>query len=339
MSQEAGAAAPLRRERLSTPQTLHLMRLEVENAVRHGYPISCMMFGLDGFVTSELMLHRRVLMPLLFQELKAVVFERKIRGLGIWTEGFELAVFPHVTPDALSEVAEELRIRVRSLEHEGVPTSEPIAISIGISHNLHPGEVDFETVVQDAEAGLSMATAAGGNQVSRWRDVETELDRLKDELEEQLREIEVIQNTVFADCVAEEERWGKQLVTKVIGLFQHEPDQSAGVVRLQKTTIALLKDELAGFRRSSSASQMIAAQKTIEQLERRVTKLTDSLTRTESELNRIAAMKDVEMGVASLYRTIQGLSTGDDQYAAKKEMLKNIFEANVALREAMSSGK
>ena len=336
MSQTAEATGT-NRQRLSTPQTLHLMRLEVENALTHGYPISCLMLGLDGFVSADLMLHRRVLMPLVFRELKAVVFERKVRGLGIWTEGFELAVFPHVTPEELAELADELRIRVQSIEHESLPTDEPITISVGISHNQHPGEVSFETVVQDAESGMQVASASGGDQISRWRDVETELDRLKDELQEQLREIEQIQDTVFGQAVAEEERWGKELVDKVIELFQQEPDQSAGVVRLQKETIALLKVELETFQRGSSASQLIAAQQTIQQLERRIAKLTESLSRTEGELKRVASMKDADVGVASLYRTVQGLADDDENAEAKHEMLKNIFEANVALRQAMTS--
>ena len=332
-------AATPKKQRLSTPQTLHLMRIEVENALTHGYPISCMMFGLDGFITSDSMLHRKVVMPLVFQELKAVVFERKVRGLGIWTEGFQLAVFPHVGPDELQAVAEALLKRSHAVAHESVPADEPIALSIGISHNLHPGNVSFESIVEEAESGMGMALSAGGDQISQWRDVETELDRLKDELSEQLREIEAIQTRVFSDGASEEEVWGQDLVRKVIEIFQHEPDQNAGVVRLQQLVVELLKGELEEFKPTSSATQLISAQSQIEQLERRVNKLTNSLGRTESELKRVASMKDVDMGVASLYRTVQGLSADDDQVEAKHAMLKNIFEANVALRAEMAARK
>ncbi len=334
MSQNA-AAAP-KKPRLSTPQTLHLMRIEVENALTHGYPISCMMFGLDGFVSSDLMLHRKTVMPLVFQELKAVVFERKLRGLGIWTEGFQLAVFPHVGPEEVAEVANELLERARGVSHASLPEGEPIALSIGISHNLHPGDVSFESVVEEAESGMGIATQSGGDQVSRWRDVETELDRLKEELDEQLRDIAAIQEKVFGEGVSDEERWGKELVQKVIGVFQDEVDQNAGVVRLQKAVVALLKHEVEEFKPTSSATQLIAAQTQIQNLERRISKLTDSLGRTEAELKRVASMKDVDMGVASLYRTVQGLSDEDDNAEAKHEMLKNIFEANLALRAEMA---
>ena len=47
-------------------------------------------------------------------------------------------------------------------------------------------------------------------------------------------------------------------------------------------------------------------------------------------------MKNIDLGVASIYRTVQGLSADDDNAEQKKEMLKNIFDANVALRRAIA---
>ncbi len=106
---------------------------------------------------------------------------------------------------------------------------------------------------------------------------------------------------------------------------------------VETDVIALLKTELAAWSETSSASQAISARKQVDMLERRITKLTESLSATEIELKRIAAMKNIDVGVASIYRTVQGLSQDEDQFAAKAEMLKNIFEANMALRAEMSS--
>ena len=180
------------------------------------------------------------------------------------------------------------------------------------------------------------ALAAGGDRVSRWRDVESELDRLKEELDVQLQEIREATDNVFSDSAAEEELWGRNLVSKVLELFQEEPDQSEGVLRLEKTVISLVSEELASFRRSSSATQLLEAQNEIARLERRVSKLSEGLGRTEEELRRIASLKDVDLGVASIYRTVQGLQVDDGNYEAKKEMLKNIFDANLALRAEMA---
>lgn len=66
--------------------------------------------------------------------------------------------------------------------------------------------------------------------------------------------------------------------------------------------------------------------------ERRVAKLVQSLERTEQVLARVARMKDLEEGVESLYRTVQGLSATDAASELKRAMLARIYEANVALR-------
>lgn len=335
MPDTTSAVAP--KPRLSTPQMLHLMRLEVERALRQRYPISCMMFGLDGFVDSELLLHRKVLMPLLFKELKGVTFERDIRGLGIWTEGFELAVFPHVSPEKLQEISQALLERARALKPAGLPESARVSVSIGISHNLHPGQVSFASLVEDAETGMGIAHAAGGDRVGEFRAVETEIDRLKQEIEHQLSEIAEVQEKIFGNQKEEEELWGRNLVSKVLELFQHEPDQSEGVLRLEKEVIALLKTELAAWSQTSSASKLLESQRQIEMLERRVSKLTESLQATEAALKQIAAAKGIDLGLASIFRDVQGLSLDDAMLEAKRQMLKNIFEANMALRAELTA--
>lgn len=332
-TQPAAPAKP----RLSTPQMLQLMRLEVEKALQHGYPISCMMYGLDGFWDGDLMLHRKELMPRIFHELKAVTFANKVQGLGVWTEGFQLAVFPHCTPEQIAEIANGMLERARTVRTDTIPEDESVTISIGISHNLHQGKVTFESLVEEAESGMSLAQTAGGDRVSDWQAVETELDRLKEELQDQLADLEEVQNQLFGEDDGKDEIWGKQLVSKVIEVFHQEPQQTEGVVRLEKSVIALLKTELAAWRETSTVSQLLESQKTIQNLERRISKLTNSLGATEAELLRVASLKDIDLGVSSIYRTVQGLKSEDDDFAAKKEMLKHLFDANVALRDAMKS--
>jgi GGDEF domain-containing protein len=331
-----GVAAPPK-QRLSTQQMLHLMRLELDRALRHGYPISCIVIGLDGFDEEHHLPWRTLLMPAIFQELKAVTFQNDVRGLGVWTERFQVALFPHVMPERSMELAEQVLERCRALHVQGVPDTEPISLSIGISHNQHPGPLSFETIVEEAETGMGIAQSAGGNRVAQAREVERELDRLRDEVEGQIQEIQEFQTKLFADVENKDELWGNQLVSKVIDLFRREPDQSEGVLRVEKEVIALLKAELATWRESSDAGRLIESQRQIDMLERRVTKLTESLGLTEAELKRVASLKSIDLGISSIYRTIQGLKSDEDNAEQKREMLKNIFEANVALRAELAS--
>ena len=337
MSETTAAAATAQKQRLSTHQMLHLMRLEMERALRHGYPISCLVVGLDGFDEEHHQPWRRAIMPALFQELKAVTFQNDVRGLGVWTERFQLAMFPHVMPDRVLKLAEEMLARGAKLRVPGIPEDEPIALSAGISHNQHPGPLSFETMVEEAETGMGIAQSGGGKRVVQAREVERELDRLRDEVEGQIQEIHEFQEKLFANVENKEELWGNQLVGKVIELFRREPEQSEGILRVEKEVIALLKAELAAWRESSTASRMIESQRQIDMLERRVAKLTESLGLTEAELKRVARLKNIDLGIASLYRDVQGLRSDDQSYEQKKEMLKNIFEANVALRAQLAS--
>jgi len=335
-TEAAAAPSTTPKQRLSTAQMLHLMRLEMDRALRHGYPISAIVVGLDGFDEVHHLPWRKALMPAIFQELKAVTFQNDVRGLGVWTPRFQLAVFPHVTPDRLLKLADDLLGRAGALKVQGVPESEKLSLSAGISHNLHPGPMSFETLIEEAETGMGIAQSGGGGKVVQAREVERELDRLRDELDSQIQEIQEFQSKLFGDVQNKEELWGNQLVSKVIELFARE-QKTEGVLRVEKEVIALLKAELAGWRETSTASRMIESQKTIDNLERRVAKLTESLGLTEAELKRVAKMKNIDLGVASIYRNVQGLSGDDSGAEQKKEMLKNIFESNVALRQKLSA--
>jgi GGDEF domain-containing protein len=334
-AEAASAPSTPQKQRLSTAQMLHLMRLEMDRALRHGYPISALVVGLDGFDEEHHLPWRRALMPALFQELKAVTFQNDVRGLGVWTERFQLAIFPHVTPDRLTKLAEDMLGRAGAIKVASVPESEKITLSAGIAHNLHPGPMSFETLIEEAETGMGIAQSGGGSKIVQAREVERELDKLRDEVDSQIQEIQEFQSKLFADVENKEEMWGNQLISKVIELFKREPEKSEGVLRVEKEVIALLRAELAAWRETSTASRMIESQKTIDNLERRVAKLTESLGLTEAELKRVAKMKSIDLGIASIYRDVQGLS--GDEADAETKMLKNIFESNISLRAQLAS--
>lgn len=79
-----------------------------------------------------------------------------------------------------------------------------------------------------------------------------------------------------------------------------------------------------------------AHRREVETLERRIVKLSLQLAFTESELLRLAAMKDVDPGVASVYRSVQGISPKEEAMVAKHSLLQQIFEANIELKDAMA---
>ena len=79
-----------------------------------------------------------------------------------------------------------------------------------------------------------------------------------------------------------------------------------------------------------------AGRRQIDILERRIVKLTQLLEQTEADLRRIAAMKNVDLGIASIYRSVQGLSSEEGALAFKRSIMKKIFQANVELKTAIA---
>jgi Mrp family chromosome partitioning ATPase len=86
----------------------------------------------------------------------------------------------------------------------------------------------------------------------------------------------------------------------------------------------------------TAGSDEAAHRRRIDQLERRIAKLTQQLEQTEAELKRIAAMKSIDLGIASIYRSVQGLSARDEALALKRSLMRDIFQANLNLRTAMA---
>lgn len=76
----------------------------------------------------------------------------------------------------------------------------------------------------------------------------------------------------------------------------------------------------------------------MEHLERRIAKLMKTLSETEQVLERVAKMKDIEIGIESIYRTVQGLSTDEAQRERKMAMMRTIFEANLELQSTGGQG-
>ncbi len=322
---------------LSTSQMVQLMRLETDRATQHAYPISSLMIGLEGFDLPEESGLRRRLMPAVFGELKLVTFETAVRGLGLTQDQFILALFPHTTPERAQEVGEKLLARAAKLQISGMHEGSQVRLSIGIGHNQHPGTSSFESLIEEAEIGVHLAHRGGGHRCLLWRNVETEIDRLRGELEREIKEIAEASETFTLKRKGEGAQWGRSLVEKAIDLFDHAPEPSASLVRMQREVVALITSEVDRLLGSAVFERMAEKEEQIDLLERRIRKLTQHLDLTESELKRVGRMKSVDMGVASIYTSVQGLDGDEGDSDQKKEMLKTIFEANLIVRDQIAS--
>ena len=85
--------------------------------------------------------------------------------------------------------------------------------------------------------------------------------------------------------------------------------------------------------RASRGADRRSFSQEMDALSRRMEKLAAGLEITEEELRRALAQKGFDPGVASLYRTVQGLEEEETDQELKRAMMSKIFEANLELRE------
>ena len=75
----------------------------------------------------------------------------------------------------------------------------------------------------------------------------------------------------------------------------------------------------------------------VDLLQRRIAKVNQALGDTERQLTESMGRRPVDDGVASRYREVQGLSADEADYQRKKELVYEIFRANLALQKGGGS--
>ncbi len=124
----------------------------------------------------------------------------------------------------------------------------------------------------------------------------------------------------------------QELTGKIQAIFESlESGADPETIRNQITNLTLGSMQVE--RNRAIEAQLADHRSEVDNFERRIAKLTQSLHLTEDELKRIASEKNIEIGVGSIYRTVQGLSSNDNKYETKKELMSSIFAANLELQK------
>ncbi len=329
------------RDLFSPEEIRTLMRGEFDRAQRYRFPIVCMMVGVDRIESLNDLYgfqSKRDILNSVGDLLKTVT--RASDFLGCLVDDRLLAVFPHTSPEVASTLAQRLLARARELRFEDAGRVLGITLSIGVSHNQHETAMSFEGLVKVAEDGLEVADRAGGD-----RFIQTEVYQLYAHKEPDA--------ALPADTfkTAHEQSHKKTMGPTLMdaGLegtfvqkFQALLDATSDRTMADKLRTEFLQMALKGL--AKERQQAIDAETTEEKdriitnLERRIAKLNDQIGLTEEELRRVMAMKQIDGGVASIYRTVQGLSDGDGSADLKKEMMKQIFDANLEMKKSFKSG-
>jgi diguanylate cyclase (GGDEF)-like protein len=335
----------------SPDQVQRLMRVEFDRAQRYRYPVVMLLVAVDRLAQ---------LQDLYGSELKEQVLQALTRLLKTDTRACDsiastvddraLVLVPHATPEGGNAIAKRILEAMRGMQFEcdGRPTR--ITVSIGGAHNQQRGELSFETMLQVAQGGVEVAQRGGGN-----RYVHSDLY----EFFEQRRRAQSPRTaapepapalaappaprapapTLPVQPVQPAASGGHHILgDKIRELLGGESIDEALLARIEQQVITSVVREMRAQLDSAMADSNSEHRRQIELLERRISKLTDSLGVTEDELARVLRLKGIDAGVASIYRSVQGLSPDAVQAELKRELMSKIFQANVDLRKQITSG-
>lgn len=124
----------------------------------------------------------------------------------------------------------------------------------------------------------------------------------------------------------------ERAVARVTEVFERARSGELPLESLQARMKALVLETARLERRELLVGLTAERDRQIDLLERRIAKLNRSLELSEAALHELAARKSLDAGLASIYRTVQGLAADDPGAAEKRVLLEELFVANLRLR-------
>ncbi|MFT5462261.1 MAG: GGDEF domain-containing protein [Planctomycetota bacterium] len=327
------------------------MRIEYDRAQRYSYPMVLMLVEVDrleylhdlyGYESKEEILHA------VLGQLKGLTRESDF--LGCMQNERILTAFPHTPEKAAGHIAGRLLQGSRNLQFDSGGRGIRITLSVGIAVSDPDRVLSFEEFHGEAHESLMFAIRAGGDRYVRREPATHLIESLRSELEEEAealreeQEHEAANEFTIVPQAFPGEPMGSlstpELATlqdevamaQVQALFSKLESRPQEVMFLERELIELVKGLLARARAEASTDAAHGHRGQVDVLERRIEKLKDVLDQTEANLRSVAAAKELDPGVASVYRSVQGLPTGEEGFGRKKEMLTILFEANQDLR-------
>jgi len=309
----------------SPRESEQLMRVEFERSQRHGFPLVCLLIGIDRLGALQDLYGREAREEILGASLAALRrVTREHDLLCALQDDRIVALFPQAKPELGAVLARKLLETAREMRFEREGRSLRITFAIGVAHNRHKDAISFDTLLAVAEEGLAVADAAGGD-----RFVETELYQLVEQ-QRRAREQKALRHAAPAAEPAPAAR-APQLGDTLLDVLATMGVRVDAPETLDRDSLRRLLFRLQDARAPQPSGDLAEERRKNDILERRITKLVAQLGITEEELKRIAQMKNIELGVASVYRDVQGLGH-EPQLQRKREMMKEIFTANFHMK-------
>jgi hypothetical protein len=264
--------------------------------------------------------------------------------------------FSRSLADAIKRVASRTsldQLKKRGVKNVNLIGLDRIAALIdeAVRSALKDRMMDFETGelgdIADSTKEEFLRLLKSNEELSKSRDqvlqekagIESEVDRLRRELEDQQRALNERHAALAREAVIQGAAEAQQLAARIREIFALLPDKSPELARLEEEIILVAVQGMEAEREKNAGARLAERDREVDQLNRRIDKLARSLGQKEQELMRVAAMKSIDPGISSIYRTVQGLSGEESFYDKKREIMADIFAANMRLKQQLESKK
>lgn len=164
--------------------------------------------------------------------------------------------------------------------------------------------------------------------------VEEEVDRLRRDIATQQRALDLKLEESALSTAARYEGENAAIAAKVHEVLKAiATSGSSSITDAEERVMALVMDIATGERSVAEEARRALHDREVDTLQRRIKKLSESLDQTERRLQVVGAMKDIDTGISSIYREVQGIDASDNLAGKKKELMAEIFRANLKLQK------
>lgn len=313
----------------SPAEIARLMESEYQRALRYGHALALLLVEIDRLeslhdlygIESEARIVRAV-SSLLRSATRASDVLGTVRDQRL------LVLLPHTPAAGAAILARRLLAGCRELEFRGEGRVLRATLSIGSAQ--HADEEGLARLGERAEQALHLAVAGGGDRLVEY---------------ERLPRAPAATRAVPVGPAAPVPRRGQpapgpsplpdvhelpgatleEKVKRLLRLAGGAGDHAV----LEREVLAVLQRTV-GEARPARASRA-EVQGEMRALAERVAELKRLLDASEGELARLIQEKSLDPGLASIYRSVQGLDPGERNFSQKKELLAVLYRANVEL--------
>lgn len=259
-----------------------------------------------------------------------------------------MADFKETLKDAVRQMS--FRTSLDSLKKKGVQQVNVLGldriialIEAAVHRSLKSRLVGVEReAVADATKAEFLRLLRTNEDLKRQKtEVERQRERAEDEIDQMRRELaekrQVLQQKLERQALELQNRYQGEnaaIAAKVSDVMRSLADTSGtSPVDLEARLLELIMNVVSGEREAAESARRALQDREVDTLQRRIRKISETLSQTERRLQQVAALKDIDGGISSIYREVQGIDPGDAQGEKKKNLMAEIFKANLAMQK------